>query len=548
MTDRPAPPMSPTPLRPDQRPQPALDAKARVRGSERLAAILNQRDPARVVADTPLMDLFHLIKEVGLESAQEVLELCSPDQVQAFLDLDGWEGDRLLPSAVTPWLAALVEAGPDFLTGTLRDLDPELTALLIQRWTRIYNLYEEEVPDDEEPPFFATPDRFYMVKITADDAETVRVVERTIDWLYRGDQTVARHILRAAASEPGPELEETCFRWRSARMAELGYAPLDEALEVYQPLELGKIGGGEPPVSEPGSERLPVVLLGQVTGQTFLGRVLSRITDPEVARRLEHQLVLVFNKVLAADRVAPGDTVRAAEFGARAAATLSLGLEALARGDEAAAAKRLVTVSLTRLHRVGHTIGLQLGRLVATLGQRAARAEEPLLGAATALRGPRPAFARSLDAPPQPGTRPLASMDDVRIATAAITQLAAQVVLVHEVIGVDPAARGEGLTLGDVGRTACARVLLGGGAAATPLSLADVVALAQALPGGQIGPNERATVARAFGARAAERKIVLPSECGTVLDGWVAELARGVAKRGSTVVLDRQFVEGLLLE
>jgi hypothetical protein len=543
------PPDRPTPIRPDLEPRAALDLGARPRGKERLEAILAQRDPGRIVAEMPVMDLFYLVKEVGLADAQELVELATPEQFQSFLDLDLWKNDVLEPADVRPWLGALVEAGPEKLAQVWRELDPELTALLLKRWTRIYNLYEEEVPDDEEPPFYPTPDRFFMVKITAEDAEIVRLVERSLDWLYRVDQELARHTLRAAMSEPGPELEEQCFRWRSGRMADLGYAPVDEALVVYQPLELGKVKIDEERADLPApGERLPAPVAGAAVKGGFLGRVLARVTDPELAARLETGLVLLFNRVLAADHVSPGDTVGVTAGTARAAATLSLGLEALSRGDEALAERALAHVSLTRLHRVGHTIGLQLGRLVAALGARAGRAEEPLAGIAAALRGPRPTLARSLDDTPGPGTRPIGSMDDVRRVTQAATRLAAQVVLVYEVVGADPAQLGEAVTLGDVGRTAAARAALGGPAEARPLGLADVTALGQALAGGALPDDARERVARAFGERAAQRKIVLPPECGAVLDGWMAELAFGVQKRGSGVVLDRKFVEGLLLE
>jgi hypothetical protein len=539
----------PIPIRPDMQPAAALDLSARPRGRERLAAILAQRDAARIVAEMPVMDLFYLVKEVGLADAQELVELATPEQFQTFLDLDVWDADHVRDLDTRPWLEALVAAGAEKLTQVWRELDPELTALLIQRWTRVYNLAEEDVPEWEEPPFFATPDRFFMVKITADDPEIGRLVERSLDGLYRVDQQLARHVLRAAQTEPAAELEEQSFRWKTGRMADLGYAPIEEALEVYQPLELGKVRLDEHTADAPAcAQRLPALIVGHSVRGGFLGRVLARVTDPDWAARLETGLVLLLNRVLAADRVSPGDTASVALDAARAAATLSLGLEAIARGDEQTGLTALRQVSLTRLHRVGHGIGLQLGKLVASLGARAARAEEPLASIATALRGGRPALSRALDEPPGPGTRPIGSMDDVRRLTEAITRLAAQVVLVHEVIGKDPAAVGEAVTLDDVGRTACARAVLGHPPDAAPLRLADVTELGQRLAGGRVTGEQRRGVARAFGERAAAKKVLLPPECGAVLDGWMADLGEGVDKRGPQVVLDRRFVEGLLID
>lgn len=527
---------------------PLTDLAGRPRGVERLNAILAQKDPEAVVTAMPVQDLYYLIHEVGLPDAQEIIELATPAQVQGMIDLDAWQGDRFDTQLVRPWLTALVAAGFEKLTSVWRELDSELTALIIQRWTRVYNIVEEELPEDEEPPFFPTPDRFFMVKITA-EGDDVHIVERTLDWLYRGDAAQARHTLRSAHSEPAAELEEMSYRWRAGRLADLGYASYDEALEVYRPIDPQSVKMDEntrEPLIE--VQRLPALLAGPTVGTGFLGRVLARISDAEEAGRLETALVLVLNRVLAADRVPPADTTAAVAGASRAASTLSLGLETIARGDVDRGVLALQHVSLTRLHRLGHTVTLQLGRLLGALGARAARLDEPYASIATALRGARPRYSRLLDEPPETGTRPIATLEDMRRATISLTRVAAQTVLVHEILQADPIRIGDAVTLGDVGRTATARALLGRDLNAEPVRLPDIVALAEALPGGQAAPVAREKVARAFGQRAAAQKIPLPPEWAAVVDGWIADLGRGVAQRGSSVVLDRRFVEGLLVE
>jgi hypothetical protein len=528
---------------------PLSDLAGRPRGSERLNAILSQKNAAAVVAAMPIQDLYYLIQEVGLSDAQELVELATPEQFQGMIDLDAWQGDRFDTQLMRPWLGALVEAGFEKLSSVWRELDAELTALLLQRWTRIYNIVEEELPDDEEPPFFPTPDRFFMVKITAEDDGDVRLVERVLDWLYRGDAAQARHTLRQASSEPTAELEEMSHRWRAGRLADLGYAAYDEALQVYRPIDPASIKVDEMSQETPiDQQRLPAPLAGPAVGTGFLARVLGRITDTVEASRIETALVMLLNRVLAADRVQPGDTTAAVAGSARAAATLSLGLETIARGDVDRGVAAIARVGLTRLHRLGHTVTLQLGRLLAALGPRAARLDEPYATIATGFRGARPAYSRLLEDPPETGARPIATLEDMRRATLAVTRVAAQTVLVHDLLHADPIRLGDAVTLGDVGRTAVAHALLSGTASAAPLRLAHVVALAEQLPGGQASSVAREKIARAFGQLAAEKKIPLPPEWAAVVDGWIADLGRGVAHRGDQVVLDRRFVEGLLVE
>src|SRR5215207_9447890 len=112
------------------------------RPEDRLAALTDAPDALERVAALPVTDLYYLIKELGLEEAQELVALATPEQVQGFLDLDVWKVDQLDDAAVGPWLDALIAAGPEKLAFVWRQLDQELTALVFQRWVRIYQLAE----------------------------------------------------------------------------------------------------------------------------------------------------------------------------------------------------------------------------------------------------------------------------------------------------------------------------------------------------------------------------------------------------------------------
>src|SRR6185503_8407317 len=95
----------------------------------------------------------------------------------------------------------------------------------------------EELPDEEERPSFSTPDTFFTVIVTAEREDDIRLLYRLIDDLYRVDPELARHTLLSARSELPSHLEEMSYRWRSGRMADLGYADFYEALEVFSPLD-----------------------------------------------------------------------------------------------------------------------------------------------------------------------------------------------------------------------------------------------------------------------------------------------------------------------
>src|SRR5688572_23519251 len=87
---------------------------------KRLDRIIERKDAMQIVRKMPVQDLYSTIREVGVDDSLELLELCSARQVQAFLDLDGWKGDRLDPAAISSWLRALFSANAERATGQLR--------------------------------------------------------------------------------------------------------------------------------------------------------------------------------------------------------------------------------------------------------------------------------------------------------------------------------------------------------------------------------------------------------------------------------------------
>ncbi len=226
---------------------------------------------------------------------------------------------------------------------------------------------------------------------------------------------------------------------------------------------------------------------------------------------------MLLNQVLSANRVSPGDE-KVAQWALLGAATLSLGLETVARGDVTRGVEAMRTVALSRLHRVGYSVTLQLGKLARTLGPLAARSDEPFVEVVAGLRQLRPHVSRLLDIPAGESFRPFAEVADVRKTADALAVLAAQIICVRDLLGVEPPGV---RTLGDVGRTAVAHALLGETPSAAPLAAGRLATL----PDGDPLP--------AFLALAEQKKIVLPPEFPRVISGWKTELdAKPVDQNG----------------
>src|SRR4051812_41154658 len=81
------------------------------RPQQALERLLQRPDAAKLVRATPAQPLYLFIKALGLDDSIELLALCSTEQLQAFLDFDAWQADRLSPARIFPWIAALLELG-----------------------------------------------------------------------------------------------------------------------------------------------------------------------------------------------------------------------------------------------------------------------------------------------------------------------------------------------------------------------------------------------------------------------------------------------------
>ena len=148
-----------------------------------------------------------------------------------------------------------------------KGLDIELLALLLRKRTRVYDVSLEEPPEEPEGTFWPTPDRLFILDLLGDEDQQ-RVTLGLLEALYRSDHQWTRRVLVGTRGDLDSELEEHAFRWRSGRMADLGFPDYYEALEVYREIDPATRATGRaarPPRAAavgPVRSRLPAHALG----------------------------------------------------------------------------------------------------------------------------------------------------------------------------------------------------------------------------------------------------------------------------------------------
>jgi hypothetical protein len=532
------------------------------RGVRRIDALLSMDDAKGAVAALSPSEVFELVHEVGFEDASDLIALATPSQIQGCLDLDGWNKDEIDIVPLRPWLAALIDTGFENLTQVWGNLDTELRALILQRQVKVYdvNMGEEPPPGVEtedgydEKPVMATPDRFFMLEFLGDE-ESQRQIQQIVEDLYRGDQDLARHTIMNARAELPSYLEEQSYRWRSGRLADLGFVDFYDALDLFRPLDIAQVSVGEgthDQIPEDETTMVSMVVAEEVLGRSFLARALSSIEEPREAERLEAAVMILVNKVLAAGRAKPGQAEVVRRGALYATATLSLGLETVARGDLARAQQALRTIALSRLFRVGYTVTLKLARLAQALAARSATAGSPAKELVAGLCSPRPLLSRAADDPPAMGMRPFESQADLRRAGELLTGLTLRVALV-ESLGVDVVAMGQAPeprpALDDHIRTALARVMIGGDLTGDALSQTELTNLRdRAIAGGKLVAPARLAAEAAIRARLGSAQLAASGPVlGNLIDGWLADL-EAILGGIKDAEVDPRFVEGVLVE
>lgn len=399
---------------------------AQLPARKRLDALVESPEAGALVRSLPAEDLYLTIQEVGLADATELVQLASPAQFRTFVDLAGWKRDRLEPHTVLTWLRAARGDEPEDFLRKLRAVDLEVLEYVLHELTVVHDL--EENPDvNPEGVTLETPEGRYLVEFKVEGAE-LSGLRALVNDLIAENPFESVRLLEAVRWEVPSELEETAYQFRSARLQDLGFPPLEDAMSLFSRVDVPA-----PAASGAGTALAPE--RGQVD---WLGAAFSGLTEVE-RDNLEDELRGVSNAALVAELADPGDLDALRRVGEMVRDYLSLGFETLTGGDPSRATDVVHEMPLRRVFQVGFTVTLRLkyraDRLMkqplATVdGTPLVLAEEA--AALAALRQKRPRRALRVE-----GAEPVSfrSLREVAASEALLARAEAQVEVLRTVLG-----------------------------------------------------------------------------------------------------------------
>ena len=194
--------------------------------------------PQKYVRSLAAPDLYFALQEVSEDTRREVLALALPEQVQGILDLDSWEESRLDLMRLRDWYHSLTKAmPPGRLAIHLREIDAELLVALVVSEFEVFPIgpdFEAGAPGTDAD--WQSPDgKFWLYRRATPLREDSELAGPMLDLMYQIDDDRARGILMEAAVGLLSELEETAFRFREARLTDMGFPPADVAAAIWDP-------------------------------------------------------------------------------------------------------------------------------------------------------------------------------------------------------------------------------------------------------------------------------------------------------------------------
>lgn len=510
-------------------PQPAnLDAETLQELIDDALKLEDREDVAILVPQLPAQTFVRIARHLRDENRLELLlPFATPAQLTSLVDLDTWNRDRLDVDLARGWFVALAETyrlvgrPRGDLVETMYAMDPEMWTAIVAAGTQVFDL-DPQVDDSREQAIamlpehlvWNTPDGFFVVGVSDDDSG--RAALAIMSAVYEDDLGEGRKLCLSVQAVLMSSLEEELLRWRTGRLADMGFVEWEEAMKLFRPLDAMAAADRAPADFAYLTDRTALDTTVSWQGPELLRRIMRRLDHPEHGLRSREFLLLV-NEVMAAQRFEPGDEKLQTRAIDQTQSTLSLGLEMLAStrpghpDPQAFLAERVEALGLRDIFRVGYGALDKLRRAATTLhreGRVSLRTPGSLLdrpwGPAVAV------LSRWLPELPvidkSNKLRPIRGLRDVATATRWIAEAGAlaQVCFAPAGYGIDPAWIGrvdepERLLLGDLVRTAIVHAQLPGRQASmAPLTPDDLTWARDNLiePGGMT-----ATVQSDFDAR-----------------------------------------------
>ncbi|MGD9247282.1 MAG: DUF6178 family protein [Desulfobacteraceae bacterium] len=340
-----------------------------------LKAIAEYDYPVTLVQSMAEEDLYFLIHHIGPDDALPVMGRASNEQWEYLLDMEAWEQDHINSHHMTQWLNRLRKADADRFTHWIANDKPEEMTLYLFRNIELHIREYDQDPAEIDDTFFSEDQTYYIrmrpypKEMAKQQEERDQFIKDLLNRISVYDYTLYRKFLLDSNALVPAETEEELYRLRSARLAEKGLLPFDEAVGVYQPLKAADLPNRSPKRQALKGRiidayPLPIEPDRPVGEANRFTRTLAQIHDGPTLDRLQGEFAALCNQVISADQKRIRDKKSLARIVQKVSGYISIGLEkAASEADKEvpyADANLLLNHLLADIFRVGYGCALAL--------------------------------------------------------------------------------------------------------------------------------------------------------------------------------------------
>jgi hypothetical protein len=311
-------------------------------------------------------DYFRLVKKADRDSLS-LLALGSEAQWSYLLDIDLWDKDRFDRDRLTLWIERFGDADPErFVEWLFRD-GLGLACLYFSEVLDVLIL----TPDDEDVEI---PDGFFtfdgIVYLRPRSEESRAPLRAILDTMAQADINLFTWIITSSGGLITAETEEELYRLRNARLADEGFLPFEEALELYVPLDPASLenwsGPGAIDVSDSDNDKentaIPGLPLAQAGPAPLFLAALDRVAAGPDMDRLRLEFAGLCNQILSAEGTWGRELDEMTAAAVKSGGYINLALDALAGDSPEAAEKTIRSHHLHALFRVGFGMVAEVAR------------------------------------------------------------------------------------------------------------------------------------------------------------------------------------------
>ena len=381
--------------------------------TDKIELILSDPDAKRLIRAMLPQELYWLFKEIDVADAMELLGVANPRQCVFILDMELWRGWTFEEDKAVEYLGYILKGSDEHFIELLPHLDFNLLSLFLGRELIVAGGIGDLNTDEErQTDWDHTFDDVFLIKFK--NPKHAQIIGSFLELLCRVDNPLYVALMETVSTEIDTESEEECYHLKSGRLADLGFPPHDEALEIYSRInpETFIPDTSKVLVQTDEATSLPRTV---VVGNTFLERVILLI-DSDLFRM---ELNYLTNTALVADQAHLADTDYMRAVVERVYGYLNIALEHLCNGDQAKGAQILTGEHLKRLFQLGFSIVLGLKFKADRLSDTSYATGKALSG----LKSARPLYYRGFDADGVDGYREFRELEDVQRMSDFLAEL-----------------------------------------------------------------------------------------------------------------------------